>query len=138
VTNQVDQELMVRHDEPLSMTSSESHPRQLASCFMLHVDGRLGAGIPAASVSGDKARLLYSMARLSLSPIAAVLSADHQISGKNEHISKQSRAAQLCSARGNGVEPVRTVGSVVGSDDASKRRVEQVTGLPFAFELAVA
>ena len=40
--------------------------------------------------------------------------------------------------RGNVAEPDRTVGSVVRSDDARKRRVEQVTGLPFAFELAVA
>jgi hypothetical protein len=35
-----------------------------------------------------------------------------------------------------GVE--RAGGFVVRSDDVLKRRVEQVTGLPFAFELAVA
>jgi hypothetical protein len=37
---------------------------------------------------------------------------------------------------GSGVE--RAGGFVVGSDDARKRHVEQVTGLPFVFDLAVA
>jgi hypothetical protein len=60
------------------------------------------------------------------------------ISRHNDHFPKERIAAQLCSARGNDAEPVRTVGSVVRSDNASKRRVEQVTGLPFMFDLAVA
>jgi hypothetical protein len=67
-----------------------------------------------------------------------VSSADQQFCRGIAHIGYRTRAAQLCSARGNDAEPVRTVGFVVRSDDAPKRRVEQVTGLPFMFDLAVA
>ena len=46
-----------------------------------------------------------------------------------------SRTARLCATRSNASQGFALP---VMSDDVWKRRVEQVTGLPFAFELAVA